>query len=153
MIIFLSLNLNNYLFSIYNMEQKKLDLKLGLSSEKKLLPKFKEIFGNSLEQNNQYDIFDYENENFMIELKTRRIRHNQFYDLQVGLNKLELAFQTKDKISVIVWNCIDGLYYWIPKAKEFSVRMARSTKRGRIEEQLCAFVPRKYIKPLEEFKV
>jgi len=35
MIIFLSLNLNNYLFSIYKMEQKKKDLDMGISSEKK----------------------------------------------------------------------------------------------------------------------
>jgi len=133
------------------MEQKKRDLKFGMDSETYLLPKFKEIFGNNLEQNNQYDIFDYENENFMIELKTRRIRHDQFYDLQIGLNKLEFAFQTKDKISVIVWNCIDGLYYWIPKAKQFDVRMGGTQKRGWNEKKLCAFVPCKYIKPLEEF--
>jgi len=132
---------------------KKADLKMGLSNEKKLLPKFKEIFGNDLEQNNQYDVFDYENETFMLELKTRRIRHNQFYDLQVGLNKLEVAFQTKDKISVIIWDCIDGLYYWIPKAKEFKVRMGGTNRRGKLEEKLCAFVPCKYIKPLEDFKV
>jgi len=133
------------------MEIKKKDLQLGLSNEKKLLPKFKEIFGDDLEQNNQYDVFDYENETYMLELKTRRIRHNQFYDLQIGLNKLEFAFKTKDKISVIVWDCIDGLYYWIPKARQFTVRMGGTSRRGCWEKKLCAFVPHKYIKPLEEF--
>ena len=130
---------------------KKKDLQLGFSNEKKLLPKFKKIFGNDLEQNNQFDIFDYENKKYQIELKTRRIRHNQFYDLQIGLNKLEIAFQTKNKISVIVWNCIDGLFFWIPKAKQFNVRMGGTKKRGWNEEKLCAFVPCNYIKPLEEF--
>lgn len=134
------------------MEIKKRDLQMGFSNEKKLLPKFKKIFGDDLEQNNQFDIFDYENEKYQIELKTRRIKHNQFYDLQVGLNKLEMAFQTKDKISVIVWDCIDGLYYWIPKAKQFSVRLGGTNRRGRLEEKLCAFVPYKYIKPLDDFK-
>ena len=88
---------------------------------------------------------------YQIELKTRRIRHDQFYDLQIGLNKLEMAFQTKDKISVIVWSCIDGLYYWIPKTKQFTVRMGGTVKRGWNEEKLCAFVPNKYIKPLDDF--
>ena len=134
------------------MEMKKRDLQMGFSNEKKLLPKFKKIFGDDLEQNNQFDIFDYENEKYQIELKTRRIRHNQFYDLQVGLNKLEFAFKTKDKISVIVWDCIDGLYYWIPKARQFTVRMGGTQKRGWNEEKLCAFVPNKYIKPLDDFK-
>lgn len=134
-------------------EIKKKDLQMGIAEEKKLLPKFKQIFGNNLEQNNQYSIFDYENENFMIELKTRRIRHDEFYDLQIGLNKLEVAFQTKNKTSIIVWNCIDGLYYWIPKAKQFSVRLGGTNRRGKLEKKLCAFVPCKYIKPLEEFNV
>jgi len=82
------------------MEQKKKDLKFGLNSEKNTLFKIRELFGEDIERTNQYDIFDYENETYQIELKTRRkIKSSSYYDIMIGLNKIEIAEKTKNKIS------------------------------------------------------
>jgi len=145
MIIFLSLNLNNYLFSIYNMEQKKKDLDMGLSSEKKMLFRIKELFGKNIEMTNQYDIFDYTNETYQIELKTRRCRSTDYADIMVGLNKVEIAEETEDKTSVFLWKLIDGLYMWEYNPKQYTVRMGGTSRRGRDERKHCAFIPTQYL--------
>ena len=128
------------------MEQKKRDLKFGLNSEKNTLFKIRELFGEDIERTNQYDIFDYENESYQIELKTRRkMKSSSYYDIMIGLNKIEIAEKTKNKISVFLWKLNDGLFVWKFNKNQYSVRMGGRCDRGRDERRFCAYVPIKYL--------
>jgi len=127
------------------MEQKKKDLDMGLSSEKKMLFRIKELFGKDIKQTGLYDIFDYTNKTYQIELKTRRCRSTDYADIMVGLNKLEIAEETEDKISVFLWKMIDGLYMWEFNPKQYTVRMGGTSRRGRNERKHCAYIPMIYL--------
>ena len=127
------------------MEMKKKDLELGLSSEKNLLFRIKELFGKDIIQRSQYDIFDYTNQTYQIELKTRRCRSTDYADIMIGLNKLEIAEETKDKVSIFLWKMTDGLFMWEYNPKQYTVRMGGTSRRGRNERKFCGYVPMMYL--------
>ena len=119
-------------------KKKEKDLLFGLTSEEVLLFRIRELFGN--------DIFDYENENYQIELKTRRIVSKAYKDIMIGLNKLEIAEATKDKKSIFLWKMNDGLFMWEFNSKQYEVRMGGRKDRGRDERKFCGFVPTEFLK-------
>ena len=127
------------------MEIKKQDLQLGLSSEKKMIFRIRELFGKDIERNGLYDIFDYENEKYQIELKTRRIRSTDFADIMIGLNKLQIAEKTENKKSIFLWKMVDGLFMWEFNKNQYSVRMGGTCRRGKDERKFCGFVPTEYL--------
>jgi len=127
------------------MEQKKKDLDMGLSSEKNLLFRIRELFGKDIKQTGLYNIFDYTNKTYNIELKTRRCRSTDYADIMIGLNKLEIAEETKDKVSIFLWKLIDGLFMWEYNPKQYSVRMGGTSRRGRNERKQCAYIPVMYL--------
>lgn len=127
------------------MEIKKKDLQLGLSSEEKMLFRIKEMYGEDIERTGLYDIFDYENETYQIELKTRRCKSTDYYDIMIGLNKLEIAETTKNKKSIFLWKMVDGLFMWEFNKKQFSIRLGGTCRRGYDERKYCGFVPMKYL--------
>ena len=127
------------------MEIKKRDLQMGLSSEKKMLFRIKELFGKDIERNGLYDIFDYENETHQLELKTRRIRSTDFEDIMIGLNKLQVAETTENKKSIFLWKMVDGLFMWNFNKNQYSVRIGGTSRRGKSELKYCGFVPTEYL--------
>jgi len=127
------------------MEIKKADLKMGLKSEADMLFRIREIFGKDIERTGLYDIFDYENETYQIELKTRRISCCDFADIMIGLNKLEIAETTENKKSIFLWKMTDGLFMWEFNKKQYTIRMGGTSRRGRNERKYCGFVPTKYL--------
>jgi len=124
---------------------KKADLKFGLSSEEKMLFRIREIFGKDIERTGLYDIFDYENKTYQIELKTRRCKSTDYYDIMIGLNKLEIAETTENKKSIFLWKMNDGLYMWEFNKNQYTIRMGGTNRRGRNERKYCGFVPMKYL--------
>tara|TARA_R110002020_G_scaffold354671_1_gene567405 strand:+ start:305 stop:700 length:396 start_codon:yes stop_codon:yes gene_type:complete len=127
-------------------KKKEKDLLFGLTSEEVLLFRIKELFGKDVERTGLYDIFDYENENYQIELKTRRIVSKAFKDIMIGLNKLEIAETTKNKKSIFLWKMNDGLFMWEFNKNQYEVRMGGTQKRGLDERKFCGFVPTHYLK-------
>jgi len=64
----------------------------------------------------KYDLFDYESETTLIELKTRRNFHNTYFDTMIGANKVEegcrqLNKKTKEKV-LFYFQFTDGLFYF-----------------------------------------
>ena len=94
---------------------------------------------------NQYDIFDYTNKTYQIELKTRRCCSTDYADIMIGLNKLEIAEETKDKVSIFLWKMTDGLFMWEYNPKQYTVRMGGTSRRGRNERKFCGYVPMMYL--------
>jgi len=128
------------------MEQKRKDLLFGLTSEEIMLFRIRELFGKDVKRNGLYDIFDYENKKYQIELKTRRIVSKTYKDIMIGLNKLEVAETTKDKKSIFLWKMNDGLFMWEFNLNQYEIRMGGTQKRGRDERKYCGFVPMEYLK-------
>lgn len=86
-------------------------VKFGLSQEKFLYNQLNNIFGNLNKFDNKYSRFDFYNNEYLIELKSRNCKYNSYPSSMVGLNKL----QYKDSLNrkkVFIFNFIDGVYRW-----------------------------------------
>jgi len=91
--------------------QYQSDLEFGLNAEIILKNTLENEFG-LLNQLDKYNPFDYENDDYLIELKSRRINHNQYPTAMVNLSKI-LKTNNSNKNRVIVFNYLDGLYKWV----------------------------------------
>ena len=85
----------------------------GLKQEKAIHTKLEGIYGK-LETTDYWSPIDFKNENYMIELKSRRIKHNQYKTLIFGKNKLNyfLENRTTNEKFIVIWRCLDGDYMW-----------------------------------------
>ena len=91
--------------------QYQSDLKFGLTAEKNIQKNLENVYG-SLIQLDKYNPFDFENDEYLIELKSRRIKHNKYPTTMINLSKL-LRTNDSTKQRIIVFNYTDGLYKWI----------------------------------------
>jgi len=122
--------------------QKSLDLKFGTQAENDLLKNIKDTFGSDIEKiENSYSLFDYTNDEIYIELKSRRVRHNQYPTTMVGYNKIKCCEKNPDKVYYFVFNFTDGVYYWKYKPNVFSISQGGRTDRGFREIKNYAFIP------------
>lgn len=92
-------------------QQYQSDLQFGLTAELDVKNNLENEFG-LLNQLDKYNPFDFENDEYLIELKSRRINHNKYPTTMVNLSKLKRTENT-NKQRVIVFNYLDGLYKWI----------------------------------------
>lgn len=92
----------------------KKDLKYGEEQEDIIKPQLESFFNKSLIKNkNKYGTIDFYNveKDIYIELKSRRINHNQYKTLIIGHNKIKYLGNLNIENKYLVWNCKDGLYY------------------------------------------
>ena len=78
------------------MKQKVKDLEFGFQSEDELFDFFNDNIGKCC-KTPKFAIFDYEGDDFFIELKTRRINSKKFNSTFMNLNKLEEAERNNEK--------------------------------------------------------
>jgi len=92
---------------------QKADLVFGTGLEESLKPSLEKIAGCPLTRLGGYSIFDYVNESgtVFVELKSRRIKHNDYQTAIVGLNKVRVACEDSSKAYYFCFNYTDGLYY------------------------------------------
>jgi hypothetical protein len=98
-----------------NYSLKREDLKFGFQSEDDLLDDLERHFGCELRKTTQYHPFDFESteKRILIELKSRRIKHDQFPDLMIGGNKIKYGntmIKNKDYKIYYIFKCLDGVY-------------------------------------------
>jgi hypothetical protein len=92
---------------------KKEDIKFGLSNEEKALPQITTFLNTELKKDpNPYAIHDWWNETktIFVELKSRRITHNQYDTAIIGLNKIKKC-DNPNVNYYFVWLYTDGLFY------------------------------------------
>ena len=92
---------------------KKDDLKFGLENEIKVLPLIEQFLETKLKKDeNPYSIYDWWNETktIFVELKSRRITHNQYDTAIIGENKIKMC-KNPDINYYFVWLYTDGLFY------------------------------------------
>ena len=87
----------------------------GYESECRLEQFFLDTY-NAKKTEGKYDLFDFESDTVLIELKTRRNYHNTYFDTMIGANKVEegcrqLNKKLKQKV-MFYFQFTDGLFYY-----------------------------------------
>ena len=129
---------------------KREDLKKGFKMEEVLKPIFENKFGE-LKHTKQFDNFDFENDNVLIELKTRNVNWGQYPSLMFSMPKLRKAEKLKEdknfkKKIYIFWKLKNGLYYWEYNKNEYKVDWGGRTDRGCDEIKEVVYIKNEYIK-------
>ena len=105
------------------------DLSYGLQKEKEVYEVLVKYYPN-LEATPIYCYWDYENDDYIIELKSRRCKKAHYPDTMIPLKKVKAMLRNKKK-SISVFNFTDGLYYY-PLTEE-SIKCCRQSKGGRLD--------------------
>ena len=133
-----------------NNPQYLADMDFGFSEEDTIKPLLDEHFGE-LKKLDKYNPFDFENEEYIIEVKSRRIPHNKYNSLMFNYSKIEkLDTYDTDKTAIFVFNCEDGIYYWEYDSSQFTIGRGGRCDRGCNEYSQMAYVDIKYLKCIEE---
>ena len=113
-----------------NNPQYLADMSFGFGEEDIIQPILEAKFG-VLNKLDKYNPFDFENDTYLIEVKSRRIPHNKYESLMFNYSKLEKLEGYEDKKeAVFVFNCEDGIYYWEYDSTQFTIG-----RGGRREER------------------
>tara|TARA_R100001129_G_scaffold164741_1_gene131041 strand:+ start:225 stop:641 length:417 start_codon:yes stop_codon:yes gene_type:complete len=134
------------------MNDKKIaDLDFGLNAEINIKERLEVVFGELKPKKAKNDPFDFDGDNLVIEVKSRRINHNKYDTLFFGKNKFDKGklYQMEGVRVVFVFNCLDGIYYWEQNEEECFHKKGGRFDRGRPEVQMLTNVPIKYLKNLE----
>jgi len=127
------------------------DLRFGLTSEDSTKAIIEKYLGIALTQSSdKYAIFDYFNDETYIELKTRRVNHNQYKSLMFGYNKFKKGLEhiADGKKVYIFFKCSDGLYFWRltdKHADEIIIGYGGRQDRGKTEIDKVVYVPTKFL--------
>lgn len=133
----------------------KEDLITGMSGEINSQPILEAEFGLLNKSTYKWEYIDYDNENYIIELKTRPNDNHNAYDKYGGLmfnySKIK-KYKKKGEVRklIVSFNCKDGLYYWEYKEGEYTTGIGGRNDRGCDEYREMAYVPSKYMKTLYE---
>ena len=133
---------------------KNEDLKFGLASEATNKARLEGFFGCGLNKTAQYDAMDWSNNNktLFVEMKTRRVRHNQYPTALIGKNKVDFCENSKvDCYFVYVYQ--DGIYYIKYNKDLFDTFECEEYERGWREggiqpKQLFYFIPHQHLQSL-----
>jgi hypothetical protein len=81
---------------------------IGKIGEEKVLPIIKEFFKRDIQQSkNQYDKYDFFDNKYNYECKTRLVNKNTYIDTMITFNKLK----DDDKPLILLFNFLDKLCY------------------------------------------
>ena len=137
---------------------KRNDLNFGFKSEEEIHNILEEEFGTLLRSSKNPEMgkfyeFDKYNEDYFIEVKTRRIKHDKYPSLFFGNNKLmkgdEILKKCPNLRIFYLWRCNDGIYGWEHKSSEYTIEKRGRCDRGKDEFDDCVDIKQKNIKPLK----
>ena len=133
-------------------KQYQADMIFGYGEEERIKPVLEEYFG-ALNKLEKYNPFDFENKDYIIELKSRRINHNKYNTLMFNYSKLEKleawGNNNPNKIAIFVFNCDDGIFYWEYDSTQFTIGKGGRCDRGCNEYSTMAYIDIKYLQQLD----
>ena len=138
--------------------KQKNDLSFGIKNENDIHKILEEYFGTLLKtklnpEMGDYYEFDKYNEKYFIEIKSRRIKHNQYESLFFGENKFKKGNEILKKCPYIrifyLWKCNDGIYGWEHNSSEYDICKRGRCDRGKDEYNNCIDIKQKNIKSLK----
>tara|TARA_S200002703_G_scaffold139724_1_gene130601 strand:- start:179 stop:607 length:429 start_codon:yes stop_codon:yes gene_type:complete len=129
---------------------KARDLRFGYTSEENLLPLFRHIYGDAIaKSSDRFSFFDYSDDSTLIELKTRRIRHDQYPTALCNLQKIKRLVADK-RAAYLVFSYLDGVYQ-VPIDENWmrwKTRTNTRRDRGREESATVCLIPHTQMEPL-----
>jgi hypothetical protein len=130
------------------------DLNFGLKSEEKNKATLEDFFRVGLKKTGTYDPMDYVDEakTIFIEMKTRRINHNQYPTALIGKNKVDFC-KTSNATCYFVYVYLDGMFYVKYDDNLFNTFECADFERGWREggiqpKQLFYYIPHEHLTPL-----
>ena len=134
------------------MNDKKIaDLSFGKDNEIRVKQRLERLFG-PLESTDQMDEFDFKNDSFVIELKSRRVTKNKYPSTMVGENKVVKGFeyQIAGKRVFFVFDFVDCMCLWELNRDEYHVKHGGRWDRGKAEIKSYCYIPTKYLLTVKE---
>ena len=119
-------------------EKYQQDVHFGLEMKTTIFEKLKTFLNCNLMQKNRYDLFDYESDTHLVELKTRRCCSTTYKDTMIPLNKIEYC-KTTAKDVFFFFHFTDGLFYW--KYSDHDFEKCRFDKGGRVDRSRIEIKP------------
>ena len=137
------------------------DLKFGFDSEDSSKKYLEYVYGpltNTRIEGDRFAKFDFYNENFKVELKTRRCKFGQYPDLYFEKGKIhegvEWLKKNPDGRCFFLWRCVndgwgkEGFYFWEYNEDELDFAWGGRDDRGKDEYGMLVAIKNKWIKPL-----
>ena len=117
------------------------DIEKGSKEEIRVKPILEKHFNLSLTKTKQNNVFDYENESNLFELKSRNNEYSKYPDTMIGTNKVEYARKSSKNV-YFVFSFTNGLYYWkFDPEKELIQKTGGRKDRGRYEYKSYSYIP------------
>tara|TARA_B100000470_G_C19594264_1_gene303632 strand:- start:139 stop:561 length:423 start_codon:yes stop_codon:yes gene_type:complete len=128
-----------------------IDLQFGLDSEKKTKPLIEQFLNTNLNiYDNRFSTFDFYNDLYLIELKTRRCKHNTYADLMMNINKYNTGIneiKNNKKHIYYFFKFEDGLYYYKQNIKHKHNKRFAKNRQGNQTEYI--YIKTKLLKNTE----
>lgn len=118
------------------------DFKYGITNEFKVISYLQSNLVDIKNIEGKYSLFDFKNEDETIfyELKSRRIHHDKYDDIMMGLNKFEYCLNNPTKEFIFLFLYTDGLYQWKFRPNSYTKRFAGRQDRGVDERKMYGFI-------------
>ena len=124
------------------------DYNFGKESECEVLEKLREHFHANLETiEYKFSLFDFEAQDILVELKTRKCTKNKYESTMIGCNKITDAQTKINEIPNLkiyfVFSFTDCLTYWeytAEKMRQLPIRKGGRNDRGKKEEGLYFYI-------------
>lgn len=131
--------------------KQKNDLHFGKCNEVTVLSTIQSVFSNDIKLcTDPYATIDYCSNDYNIELKSRRIKHDKYHTAMIGKNKIDYLLG-QNKKGIILYKYLDGLYY-VEINKEtvnkFVLAKGGRYDRGKREISDIYYIPIKLLKRL-----
>ena len=130
------------------------DMNFGLKSEENNKAVLETFFHCGLKKTGKYDPMDYvdDNQTIFIEMKTRRINHNQYPTALIGKNKVDFC-KTSNATCYFVYVYLDGMFYIKYDPELFATFDCHDYQRGWREGGIApvspyVFIPHENLSPL-----
>lgn len=124
------------------MNKFKQDFNLGIKSENKVLKFLNESYEDKFISTTQNCEFDFTNNQYNIELKTRNNTYNKYPSTMVGYNKIKIAEEDNtDKKYKFLFLFKDGLYCWDFEKDKYTIKTGGRRDRGLYEYKQYAYIP------------
>lgn len=123
------------------------DYKFGIQNQKIVFPKVKLFFNRDIKENlNQYDKYDFEDESYNYELKTRKNSMLKYPDTMITLNKLN-----DEKGLILLFSFTDKLTYIEYDKELFKTFKTNNFSRAKQEwdEKVHIYIPVEHLKIIE----
>ena len=121
-----------------------------MKREDDLFSKIKGVYGHNLCKTSNMCRWDYESDDVLVELKSRRNKYSAYPTTMIGKGKID-AMLKSDKRSFCVFNFTDGVYsveITPDIIEKFELRQGGRWDRGRPELNQYYYIPIKLLSPI-----